>query len=118
MINSYGLTEYRSNTVYINLGREFAEYYSSLVPKYKRVKLPKYPAHITIVREFERPNRELWGLKLYLNFRYLPLVMEDEVYYYINVYSSDISDVREMFGLSRFRVRNCYHITIGNKKCG
>ncbi len=100
---------------------EIARYYRSLIPKAKGVRPSMYKPHITVVRmDLETPkNLEKWNV--YAGER-VPFIYENEIksdgtYYWINVYSERIEDIREELGLNIFRLGyRRYHITLGNTK--
>ncbi len=115
-----GTVHFRERTCYATFDKETAKYYYSLIPKYKNVKTQRYSPHITIVREFEKPNRRFFQDRLNFNgleisYYYSPIILNDRKYYYLNVYSLEIEELRVLFGLKRFRF-NCFHVTIGNTK--
>jgi len=105
----------------IYLPQEFGRYYLSLIPRELNVQPQAYPPHITVIRtgvEFP-PNMDAWGKYEgeEVEFVYEPKIDTDGLYYYLNVESDRIGDIREELGLPRYRKDNKgYHITIGNTK--
>jgi len=105
----------------IYLPREFGRYYFSLIPKEKDAQPQAYAPHVTVVRtgaEFPL-NMDAWGKYEgeMVEFVYEPVVDTDGVYFYLNVESDRIGDIREELGLPRYRADNKgYHVTIGNIK--
>lgn len=103
-----------------------SDFYRRLIPKYCYPQPQLYPAHITIVRlRLESAkNMDVWGK---YEGEIIPFVYDSEVhfdgtYFYLNVQSNRIGDIREELGLPRFRFgdlgaeKHCYHISIGNVK--
>jgi hypothetical protein len=100
--------------------------YRKLLPKYYYAQPQMYPPHITVVRlNLEKvTNLELWekyqGEEI--PFSYENEIRFDQRYFYLNVQSERIGDIREGLGLKRFRFgdlgaeKQCYHITIANVK--
>jgi hypothetical protein len=105
-----------------------ADFYRSLIPKYYFVQPQKYPAHITVVRLRLESAKNMEAWNKYegeeVSIQYGNEIGFDGIYYYLNVMSDRIGDIREELGLPRFRFgdlgadRCCYHITIGNCKNG
>lgn len=106
-----------------------ASYYRSMIPKSRRAMKPRWPPHITVVRsEKETPvNKELWGTHHgeLVEFRYEPKLRLDRTYYWLNVWSERLSEIRKELGLSpksRWTrppsggFLECFHITIANTK--
>lgn len=103
----------------LNVDQQIADFYRSLIPKWFDVNPQKYPAHVSIVRREIPLNMDFWqkyeGQEV--EFQYSPRIMEDETYYWLDVQSERLQEIREELGLKRFPPwRNLYHITIGNKK--
>ena len=98
---------------------EIREYYSSLVPKYFYLQPPAAKAHATIVRKSIEQVQDwsVWNKPYEVDIEYDGLIQYDDVYFWLNCWSKDIGDLREKFGLPRFRAGfDRYHITIGNRK--
>ena len=127
MYSAHGLINYGPGIrVIATIDQGISDFYRNLIPKYYQVQPQKYSAHITIVRtDKESPKKlEFWnkyqGEKL--SFEYSPKIHFDGSYWYLNVWSQQIGDIREELGLPRFRFQEmsskdgCYHISIGNSK--
>jgi hypothetical protein len=105
----------------VYLPKEFGRYYHSMIPKELDVNPQAYDPHITVVRtgvEFP-PNMDAWGKYEgeKVDFVYDPAHKTDGLYWFLNVESDRIGDIREELGLPRYRKDNKgYHITIGNTK--
>jgi hypothetical protein len=96
--------------------------YRKLIPKSLASKPQRYPPHITVVRTGkEQPitNEEAWGKYEgeVIHFTYDSNIQFDGTYYYLNVFSDRIGDIREELGLPRYRDgQDKYHIALGNVK--
>lgn len=108
--------------------QEISNLYRKLIPKYYYAQPQLYNAHITVVRlRLETAkNMDVWNR---YNLETVPFIYDTEVhfdgtYFYLNVQSEKIGDIREELGLPRFRFgelgadKRCYHISIGNVKNG
>ena len=93
--------------------------------EYFQVKKPMYSSHISVVRNEVPPNLNMWGKYqgVKISFEYEPFIYGDELYYWLNAYSSILEDVRVELGLPNISDitvspdRKCkFHITIGNTK--
>lgn len=75
----------------------------SLIPKWLPTNRPRWPAHITVVREEkERPTKtEAWGKYdgHAIKFWYSPFTHSGKVYYWLNAFSSQLEDIRVELGL-------------------
>lgn len=113
-----GTLRYYTDWCVVELGRDFGDYYRSLIPKSYKVKPTKYPAHITVVRKDIEKWKNNWGYREYgkIWFTYTLNFSFENPYYYLNCWSDDISQIREKLGLPKYRMNDCYHITIGNIK--
>ena len=112
----------------VEVEQDIADYYRSLIPKWLPTNRPRWPAHITVVREEkERPTKtEAWGK--YdghpIKFWYSPFIHSGKVYYWLNAFSSQLEDIRVELGLpvrSQYTLppegfAKCFHITIANQK--
>lgn len=107
---------------------ELAAYYRALIPKWKNVKCPRWPAHITVVRQGkEIPTiMEPWGKYEgnTVEFFYSPVVHFGKVYYWLNVFCVRLEEIRRELGLpvrSEYTIPpegfvKCFHMTLGNSK--
>ena len=126
--SSTAVVKYENDKVYALVDQQISDYYRSLIPKYIYVQPQRYKAHITIVRSGKErvPNMIFWGKYegVIINFEYNSEIKSDLRYFWLDVFSNDIGNIREELGLERFRndltfggiQRTSYHITIGNKK--
>lgn len=107
--------------VALELGRDFGDYYQSLIPKCIKTVKQSYSTHITIVRGGIEPieNMEVWGKyegkEIY--FYYLPLLRYYQNVYTLDAFSKELNDIRVELGLTPFRQGyRRFHITIANDK--
>jgi hypothetical protein len=106
--------------------QDISDLYRKLIPKYYYAQPQLYPAHITVVRlRLETAkNMEVWNKYNgeLVPFSYDSSIRFDGTYFYLNVQSERIGDIREELGLPRFRFgdlgadKRCYHVSIANVK--
>ena len=124
MFQIEGIIKYYRTWALAWLPEDLDPYYRALLPKAWGVKPPMNPAHISIVRVFEEPNKDRWG-----EFEGQTILVDvfdgvnsDGLYYWLDCFSDEVGFVRRSLGLPTFRENdgwsdyNCYHITIGNRK--
>ena len=114
-----GWVNYRQNSCTLELPPDIGSFYRSLLPKYIWVNIPNYSAHITIVREWERPNEEFLDRPYdgyYFPFTYSGKIYSDGTYFFLKCDSKMVRQMREEFGLIPYRKDGCLHITIANCK--
>lgn len=119
-----GTIKYYNHWCLAWLPEELGQYYRSLLPKCWYVYPPMNLPHVTIVREFETPDRTNWkkhdGETITVQVMYG--IETDGTYFWLDCFSDEIGYLRRMLGLRTFRddyrynVYNTYHITIGNVK--
>lgn len=120
MVEGKATLKYYPNWAIAYVDKGLGDYYYALCPKYWYLQRPKTPPHITVVRkDIEIPSYDNWGFhdgdEIYFNYE--PIVWRDELYAWIDVYSDEIGNLREVLGLPRIRKGfTCYHLTIGNFK--
>jgi hypothetical protein len=110
----------------LQVDQELSNYYRALCPKWLNVKPQRYAAHISVVRNETPPKMEHWGKYQgdTIHALYEPCVYNDEAYYWLNVFSSRLEDIRTELGLpvsSPYTLppagfEKCFHLTIGNMK--
>ncbi len=108
-----------TNWMMLWIDNEIIEYYRALCPKYLYINPPRTPAHISIVRIFEFPNKEKWhdyqGISI--TIEYENVIRTDGVYYWLDAFSDEISEIRKSLDLPPFLGNfSSQHITIGNAK--
>jgi hypothetical protein len=108
----------------IRLDDDLVDFYRSLIPKHIRLNKTKFPPHITVVRNEEIPNKDVWkkyeGLQIQFKYGYLA---SGEIYWWLPVYCRKLTLIRKELGLPPSSKltrppnnRECFHITIGNMK--
>lgn len=103
------------------LGREFGDYYYSLIPKYLNAQPQRYEAHLTVVRLGKEtpPNLAPWGKYEgeQVEVEYVPSVWLETTYFFLDAWSARVVEIRKELGLPEYRDgRASYHITVGNLK--
>lgn len=127
MYSSTGQIRYREGlwvTAYID--QELADYYLSLIPKYYRVKKPRWEAHVTVVRPEDEPKnvRENWGKhnNEIVEFIYDPTLQEERGIWWFNLWCKIMEQIRLELDLSiKSRItrppwpgyNKCFHCTVG-----
>jgi len=107
---------YRNDSCVAEILGDFGDYYYRQIPKYISKNRQKYPCHITIVRVFEQVEFDGYKDGELVTFTYSPIVKEDDKYFFLECWCDDINDIRTHYGLRPFRMYDCHHITVGNKK--
>lgn len=110
----------------VMVDRGISDYYRSLIPKYVGLNGTRYPPHVSVVRKEIPRNLEFWGKYEgeVVNFAYSNIVHSGKVYYWLNVFSERLEQIRLELGLpvSTEYTRppdgwtRCFHCTIGNIK--
>jgi hypothetical protein len=103
-----------------------ADFYRSLIPKYIYIKPQFYPAHISVVRKETPINIDFWGKyeDEEINFEYSNEIKNGTVYWWINVFSKRLEEIRLELGLSikeeytmpPYGYKKTFHMTLGNVK--
>ena len=90
-------------------------YYRNLIPKSIKLNYQMYDPHISIVRNEIATDLGLWGRweGCEMVFRYSGEIRNGYIYYWIDVFSEELNDIRVELGLAK---RDLFHITIGNLK--
>ncbi len=126
--NSVGILRYFENPlkIIVEVDPEIAEFYRSLIPKWIKVNRPRYPPHISVVRNEQPPDVRLWRRHEGFNilFQYDPYIHVGRVYCWLNVYSKCLEYTRRELGLpvSSEITRppeghdRVFHMTIANQK--
>lgn len=112
----------------LEVNQELADYYFSLIPKWKNPQRPRWPAHVTVVRqEKEVPvYLEHWGKYEGepVPFVYSPVIHSGKVYFWLNIFCVRLEEVRRELGLpvrSEYTIppegfTKCFHCTLANVK--
>jgi len=108
----------------VEIDSEISRYYLSLIPKYIQLNKPKFAPHISVVRK-EMPNLLYWGKyeNQFIDFQYENIIYNDELYYWLNIYSPKLEEIRLELGLTNAsgitrapNGRHRFHTTLGNVK--
>jgi hypothetical protein len=129
LYESTGVFRYEGSArLVVETDQGLSDFYRSLIPPWLPCMKPRWPAHITVVREEkEAPvNKEHWGKYdgQEIKFLYDPIVREGKVYYWLNIFCEKLEEIRLELGLpvvSEYTLppegfRKCFHMTIANKK--
>lgn len=108
--------------VFLLCDKELGKYYRNLfyLSKLKQLKLqrPAWDTHVTIVRNEEPSNKELWGKYdgLEVEFDYVPIVNKTGPHYYFNMPDNDFFiKIRTELGLDPNPFFP-WHMSFGNLK--
>jgi len=123
---SHGILHYGDRKLIVSVDPQLALFYRSLIPKYKNVAGQRYAPHISVVRNEVPPNMNLWGKYEgeRILFLYDPIIQNDTLYYWLNVFSVRLEVIRVELGLpvtSPYTkppdgFLKCFHTTLGNCK--
>jgi hypothetical protein len=130
LYNSIGTLRYGYSHLILDIDPEITRYYRSFLPKSLYVKLPLYPAHVSIVRKesslFLEKVSHLWGKYEgeKVEYVYSPLIHNRGVYFWLNAFSIRLEEIREELGLPLIsyykdipeRYKHTFHSTMGNIK--
>ena len=127
MLKAVGKLKYCDNfKLIVEVDNDISNFYLSLIPKYTvKPNKQRYDAHITVSRKETPTKLKNWAKyeDKEIAFTYSPDIQTDGIYYWLNVYSEELEDIRLELGLHR-RSRlskppngeKSFHITIGNTK--
>jgi hypothetical protein len=133
MFSSTGELRYSENQgqrrLVLTVDPGLASYYHAMIPKYIDVSRPRYAPHITVVRPFKEtvPDPTAWGRYEgeQVEFLYDHVLYQSEIYFWLNILSRRLEDIREELGLPVVpwptRVppppfRKFFHCTVANRK--
>jgi len=128
LISACGKIIYDDNDykLYVDIDDDISKFYLSLIPKYiANPNHQKYNAHITVVRNELPINLKNWRKyeNYNIDFFYSPNIQTNNIYFWLNVYSSFLINLRKELGLPETSElsrppsgEKCFHITIGNLK--
>lgn len=122
-----GILNYEYNyKLALYVDQEIVNYYKSLIPKYFHVNKPRWPAHITVVRNEVPLNLLNWCKheNKEIAFKYSPFINRGKIYYWLNAFSKELEEIRIELGLPVYSQYSlppegyikCFHITIANDK--
>lgn len=127
MFKSAGKLQYSINPykLIVEVDSELSNYYRAFIPPSIGINKPMFPPHISVVRNEMPSNLKAWNKypDRFIIFEYEPEIYNDELYYWLNVYSKDLEEIRAELGLPPTSEitrspdgRHKFHITIGNLK--
>jgi len=127
MFSMVGKLIYSNNPhkLIVDVDDELGRYYRSLIPKSHRIQKPMYPSHISTVRKEIPPNISVWNKyqNELITFNYENFIYNDETYYWLNVSSKRLEDIRIELGLPLHSDltkspdgKHKFHLTIANIK--
>ncbi len=102
------------------------DYYRALLPKYIKPNPQRYSAHVSLVRHETPVILDAWGKRegQPVEFHYTNHVFFGKVYCWLNVFCTELEEVRKELGLpvsSEYTrppdgFTKCFHLTLGNFK--
>lgn len=129
MHTSEGSLRYSTNDgkykLIVEVDPSITSYYMSLVPKFYHLKMQRYAPHISVIRNEIPATLSNWGKHEgeVVQFDYEGDIKNDEIYFWLPVYSRRLNDIRIELGLnmtSQFSRppdgSDCFHTTMGNIK--
>ncbi len=131
LYKSHGMLHYSGiNRLVVNVEQDLADYYRSLIPRWIPNNRGRYRAHITVIREVKEKIEpefiQFWGKYEgeIINFFYNPIIQQDDNYFWLDVYSQRLEEIRKELGLwvvARFTIPpppfvKTWHFTIANRK--
>jgi hypothetical protein len=122
----YSKTENAGYKLVVEIDPAISKFYRSLIPKYIKIQPQKYAPHISVVRKSYELDLSCWMSRegFAVSFFYCNVIRNCERYYWIDVFSIELEEIRKELGLplhSRFidppkEYIHCFHITLGNIK--
>ena len=122
----YSKTENAGYKLVVEIDSGISKFYRSLIPKYIKIQPQKYAPHISVVRKTYELNLSCWTKNEghSVSFFYSNVIRNCEKYYWIDVFSVELEEIRKELGLplcSQFikppkEYIHCFHITLGNVK--
>lgn len=98
----------------------------ALIPKHITINPQRYAPHISVVRHEHAVNMDFWGRYegQFVEFEYDPYIHHGKVYWWLNVFSTRLEEIRVELGLpvSSEYTRppdgydKVFHMTLGNHK--
>ena len=123
----YSGIESDERKLHVEVDEGIGTLYRVLTPKTVRLKKPRYPMHISVIRKELIPSSklDLWGKYegQSVRFQYDPQPYNDETYYWLRVFCPILMHVRRELGLTSLSdlarppdMAACLHTTFGNLK--
>lgn len=110
----------------VEIDQAIVDYYRRLMPWWLRPQPQKYRAHVSVVRKEVPPEPAAWGRHEgeVVGFCYSGEVHSSATYYWLNVFSTRLEELRLELGLSVEEkhtppppgFRKTFHTTLGNRK--
>jgi len=109
----------------VEVDPQLVAYARALVPKDVALNQQRYAPHVSVIRKEVPPWVGVWGAYegLPIQFQYNPIVRNDEMYYWLEVFAPRLAAIRMELGLPASRAwtrppdgADCFHCTIGNTK--
>lgn len=139
MFTSFGNIKYENERFFVSVDEELSKYYISQIPI--KLNRQKYAPHITIARITKSQLAKLCLSDFYnkyfsksntkdncligklIQFEYDHFIFNNETYYWLNVYSKELTEFIERFDIQLIGDiwmppdgTKCFHITLGNLK--
>jgi hypothetical protein len=123
--SSIGILRYREDNLVVDVDYGIVDLARALVPKATYLNRQRYAPHISVVRHEKPIILKNWGKheNAEVEFKYSTYIYNDEKYYWLQVLSPALNNIRVELGLSMFSKwskppdgQDCFHITIGNTK--
>jgi hypothetical protein len=131
LYESVGTLNYKHEEGYgyrlvVDIDPEISRYYRSLIPKWHSFNSQMYSPHISVVRHETPARLEFW--EKYqgdaIQFVYSNVIQRGEVYWWLNVFSKKLEEIRIELGLpvdSPYTrppdgFEKCFHTTLANSK--
>jgi len=123
----YSFKENYGYKLIVEIDKDIAEYYRSLIPPWKgKISPQMYAPHISVVRKEVPPNLDVWGKYNgeEIKFLYSNYINQGTVYWWLNAFSTRLEEIRVELGLpvsSQYTLPpeghiKAWHITLGNYK--
>ena len=123
LYKTVGTLRYTTHWLMLDADQGIVDCYRALIPKYMNT-MKTRPAHVTVKRyEEQLGHPEHWGKYdgEKVEFYYEPVIRDNGFYYWLNVFSERLDEVRTELGLPMKVThpegfKKCFHITIACKK--
>lgn len=123
---SLGTLLYSNDKLIVEIDKQITDYYLSLLPKHISFNRQMYAPHISVVRNEDPLNKDLWSKYQgkEIEFYYSPAIHFGQVYFWLNVFCKELENIRQELGLpvhSKITIPpegflQCFHTTLGNFK--
>lgn len=123
---AFGILRFCKETskLYVEIENEFSKLYRAFLPKSISWNIPKFNPHISVIRNEEFSTQKIENLiDKEIEFECSSNIQIGEVYIWLNVFSSDLEEIRVLCGLKNHSElskppcgSNNFHVTIANRK--